>query len=104
MRIAGLLGAALILLAAGAQAGEGGMPRAIPCFRYADVVGQLKGSYAEAPISLGLQTNGNLLQVFTSANTGSWTIVSTTPDGMACVLAAGNNWESVTSAPHDPSA
>ncbi|MFO1047126.1 MAG: hypothetical protein U1E52_04420 [Geminicoccaceae bacterium] len=47
------------------------MPCAIPCFRYADVVGQLKGSYAEAPISLGLQTSGNLLQVFTSADTGS---------------------------------
>lgn len=103
MRIAGLLGAGLILLAAGAQAGEG-VPRAIPCFRYADVVGQLKGSYAEAPISLGLQTNGNLLQVFTSADTGSWTIVSTSPDGMACVLAAGNNWESVTSTRQDPSA
>lgn len=103
MRSAGLLAAVLVVLAAGADAGEG-VPRAIPCFRYADVVGQLKGSYSEAPISLGLQTNGNLLQVFTSADTGSWTIVSTTPAGMACVLAAGNNWESVAPARRDPAA
>ena len=104
MRKAGILASVFILLAAGAQAGEGGPARAIPCFRYADVTRQLRGSYAEAPVSLGVQSNGNLLQVFASAATGSWTIVSTTPDGMACVLAVGNNWESVAPVRHDPSA
>ena len=77
-----------------AQAADEGRPLAIPCFSYAEVVRQLKGTYAEAPVSLGLQSNGNLLQVFSSAESGSWTILSTSPDGKACVLAAGNNWES----------
>jgi hypothetical protein len=101
---AGILASVSILLAASAQADEGERARVIPCFRYADVTRQLQGAYAETPISLGIQSNGNLLQVFASADTGSWTIVSTTPDGMACVLAAGNNWESVAPARRDPSA
>ena len=67
----------------------------LPCFRYSEVARQLKGTYEETPVSLGLQANGNLLQVFNSPKRGSWTIVSTSPDGSACVLAAGRNWENV---------
>ena len=84
-----------LLLATAAQANDAAPTRTIPCFPYKDVARQLAGSYAEAPASLGIQSNGNLLQVFTSADTGSWTIVSTTPDGLACVLAAGERWESL---------
>ena len=65
---------------------------------------QLKGTYDEAPVSLGLQANGNLLQVFNSARSGSWTIVSTSPDGMACILTADRNWEDLKQASLDPSA
>ena len=95
MRRPGFLGAGLVLLSTVAQAADEGRPLAIPCFSYSEVVRQLKGTYAEAPVSLGLQSNGNLLQVFTSVDTGSWTILSTTPDGLACVLAAGERWESL---------
>jgi hypothetical protein len=84
-----------LLLAAAAQASDSAPVRTIACFPYQDVARQLAGSYAEAPASLGIQSNGNLLQVFTSADTGSWTILSTTPDGLACVLAAGERWESL---------
>ena len=62
------------------------------------------GHLREAPVSLGLQADGNLLQVFSSPATGSWTIVSTSPGGLACVLAAGQNWETVTPAKLDPAA
>ncbi|MFL5332793.1 MAG: hypothetical protein ACJ8H8_06345 [Geminicoccaceae bacterium] len=73
-----------------------GEPVRVPCYSYEEVARQLKGAYQEAPVSLGLQANGNLLQVFSSPATGSWTIVSTTPQGVACVLAAGQHWENVT--------
>jgi hypothetical protein len=67
----------------------------LPCYDYREVVRQLGATYHEAPASLGLQSNGNVLQVFTSARSGSWTIVSVLPNGSACVLAAGRNWEDV---------
>ena len=41
-------------------------PSGLPCFSYGEVARQLKGTYQEAPVSLGLQANGNLLQVFSS--------------------------------------
>jgi hypothetical protein len=76
----------------------------MPCHDYAEIARQLRATYEEAPVSLGLQTDGNLLQVFSSQKTGSWTIVSTSPSGLACVLAAGQHWESVTPANLDPAA
>ena len=62
---------------AGAQAQ---VPVRMPCYSYAEVARQLKGDLRTRPRSRsGLQADGNLLQVFSSAATGSWTIVSTSP-------------------------
>lgn len=68
-------------------------PDELPCSSYAQIHAQLSRHYAERPVSLGLQSNGNLLQVYASAGSGTWTIVSLTPQGLACVVAAGANWE-----------
>jgi hypothetical protein len=40
-----------------------------------------------------LQANGQLLQIYSSPSTGSWTAVSTDPGGLACVVATGHSWE-----------
>jgi hypothetical protein len=40
-----------------------------------------------------VMSNGNVLQVFASPDTGTWTIVSIAPSGLSCVLAAGQSWE-----------
>jgi hypothetical protein len=76
----------------------------MPCHDYAEIARQLQATYEEAPVSLGLQTDGNVLQVFSSKRTGSWTIVSTSPGGLACVLAAGQHWENLTPVHLDPAA
>lgn len=65
---------------------------AAPCGNATEIKNRLSAKYKEAPVSFGLQTNGNLLQVYASA-AGSWTIVSTTPAGMSCVVAAGQGWQ-----------
>lgn len=106
MRGAGLLLACLLGPWAGAAwAQVPATPVRVPCYSYAEVARQLAGDYHEAPVSLGLQADGNLLQVFSSRATGSWTIVSTSPQGVACVLAAGQHWENVpTRASLDPAA
>jgi hypothetical protein len=71
----------------------------VPCSAYTEIARQLGDRYEEAPVSLGLQSNGNLLQVFASPTNGTWTIVSTAPDGFACVMAVGENWELVKAKP-----
>lgn len=62
------------------------------CNSHGDLVDILRRTYAEEPNALGLQGNGHLLEVFVSKKTGSWTIVSTQPDGTSCIVAAGQYW------------
>jgi hypothetical protein len=76
----------------------------LPCADYREVRRQLAAGYGEAPLALGLRSNGDLLQVFASPEGGSWTIVSTTPQGLACILAAGRRWEGPASGSHDRAA
>jgi hypothetical protein len=54
----------------------------------------LADQYKEDPVGIGLAQPGQVLEVFASSN-GSWTMVMTMPDGKACLIAAGDNWEMV---------
>jgi hypothetical protein len=78
--------------------------RPLPCSDYTAVKEQLAVRYEEAPISVGLQSNGNVLQIFTSQRTGTWTVVSTTPAGVSCILAVGKSWEEMRRADLNPAA
>ena len=55
----------------------------------------LRERFAEIPSFIGLVENGAVLEVFTSNDGATWTIVVTKPDGMSSVVAAGEFWESV---------
>jgi hypothetical protein len=67
----------------------------MPCHNAAEIAKQLSSKYEEAPVAFGLQSNGNLLQVYASTQKDTWTVVSTTPNGMSCIVAAGKKWESL---------
>lgn len=54
---------------------------------------QLAAEHGEVPVAAGLVSNGGLLEVLTSPS-GSWTILVTQPNGMACLVAAGESWQS----------
>jgi len=41
---------------------------------------------------MGVSTNGSLVELYTSEN-GTWTLMLTRPDGVSCLIAAGQNWE-----------
>ncbi|MAG95298.1 MAG: hypothetical protein QF797_10365 [Alphaproteobacteria bacterium] len=56
------------------------------------VIEQLKSRYQEAPVAMGLVGDGSVLEVL-AAKSGSWTILVTRPSGLACVVAAGDSWE-----------
>jgi len=55
----------------------------------------LSDQYKEDPIGIGLAQPGQVLEVFASSN-GTWSMVMTMPDGKACLIAAGDNWEMVS--------
>ena len=61
----------------------------------------LADQYKEDPVGIGLSQPGQVLEVFASS-TGSWTMVMTMPDGKACMIAAGDNWEMVTKVKGNP--
>jgi len=76
----------------------------MPCHNANEIAKQLSSRYDESPVAFGLQANGNLLQVYASAEKNTWTVVSTTPNGLSCVVAAGRSWESLPLIKPDPTA
>jgi len=68
------------------------------------VVERLANQYGESVIGQGLMRDGNfMLEVFIHPQTGSWTVVTSTPAGMTCTRASGNDWLVTDPAIPDPS-
>ncbi len=107
MHATGMMASSLLALllveATPAAAQQAGGPVALQtCNSRGDLLETLKRTYTEEPNAFGLQGNGHLLEVFVSKQTGSWTIVSTRPDGTSCVVAAGQHWQAVPDAADEP--
>ncbi len=64
------------------------------CGERRTVIANLEKTYSEAPVSIGLASNGSVIEVLASPS-GSFTIILTQPNGVACVMAAGENWENL---------
>lgn len=56
------------------------------------IVTELAQHFKEAPEANGITSDGMMLEVFVS-ETRSWTILVTSPKGISCVAATGENWE-----------
>ena len=76
----------------------------MPCHNATEIAKQLNSKYSESPVAFGLQSNGHLLQVYSSEEKGTWTVVSTSPTGVSCIVAAGKSWESLPLIKNDPMA
>lgn len=62
------------------------------CTDHATMVERLAAGYGEARTAMGL-AGGAVLEVFVSAETGTWTITVTQPGGPTCMVAAGQAWD-----------
>ena len=62
------------------------------CFERGALIKHLDGKFDEAPVAAGLAANGSVLEVFTSPDGVTWTIVLTQPNGATCVMASGESW------------
>ncbi len=64
------------------------------CGSHNTVSDKLKKSYSEAPVSMGLTMGGGIIEVFAS-DEGTWTMVITQPNGVSCLIAVGQDWETL---------
>ncbi len=74
------------------------------CTDRSEVLGHLATKYSEAPVAMGLANNGGVIEVLTSGSGTSWTIIITMPNGVSCMLAAGESWERLPMVSKDPKA
>ncbi len=51
-------------------------------------------NHKETPSAMGVTASGRVIEVLTSSD-GTWTIIMTHPNGMTCMVAAGQAWENV---------
>ncbi len=86
--LAALLGAALVALLP-----IPGSAQAV-CGDHSKFVDLLGTAYAETAVAMGLTSAGAVIEVLTSA-TGNWSILLTYPNGVTCMVAAGDKWEAL---------
>lgn len=62
------------------------------------VLERLVEKFGETRQSIGLGANNAVIEVFASSDTGSWTITVTTPNGLTCLVASGQSFETLAEA------
>ncbi|WP_224825612.1 hypothetical protein [Cognatishimia sp. MH4019] len=63
------------------------------CAPRADVIGHLSERYGEGRKAYGLAANDTLVEVYASDESGSWTIIVSSPNGLTCLVASGQAFE-----------
>ena len=62
------------------------------------VIERLANHYGETRQSIGLGSNNAVMEVFASNETGSWTITVTMTNGLTCLVASGQAYETMVEA------
>jgi len=65
------------------------------CAKHAEVVKQLGGQHAESQAAWGLAANGGVVAIYSTEGGATWTMVITMPNGITCMMASGEAWESI---------
>ena len=65
---------------------------AMQCGTRDAVVDALANGYGEQFAGAGLQSETRMMEVWTSAESGTWTILMTRADGTTCIVASGTDW------------
>lgn len=69
------------------------------CGNRDEIISRLKNGYQESTTGIGLSTNGGVIELYTSER-GSFTLMVTQPNGVSCLIAAGDNWETIKPKPN----
>jgi len=57
------------------------------------VVAHLDAKYGERPVAVALAASGLVLEVLARPDGATWTIIVTSPQGVACLAAHGEGWQ-----------
>lgn len=87
------LGLGILALAAQQATAQGGN-----CAPRDEVLALLGDSYGETRQSIGLGAQGQVMELFASETSGTWTIALTLPSGLTCLMAAGEAYERLAEA------
>ncbi len=63
-----------------------------PCGQRDKIVEWLGVIYKEAPIATGVSSKGSLIEVLSTHDGDTWTLIVTSPDGNSCLFASGQGW------------
>lgn len=74
------------------------------CDQRDSVLKVLQQKYKESPVALGVTHNGGLVEVLTTGSGTTWSIIVTTPQGMSCLVAAGEGWKAMQQVALEPEA
>ena len=76
---------------AGAQTAGGGQ-----CAARDKVTAVLNARYHEVRHGMGLAANNTVMELWASAESGTWTITVTMPSGVTCMVASGQGFETMS--------
>lgn len=65
------------------------------CLSRSELAVHLAENYGEVLIAQGLNNRGGLIEVFTTKSRDRWTLTETDAKGRACLMAAGEYWNSL---------
>lgn len=72
------------------------------CNKRDNVISLLANKYKESPIAVGVTNTGGLVEVLSTGDGNTWTIIVTTPQGMSCLVAAGEGWRAIEQELEEP--
>jgi hypothetical protein len=65
------------------------------CAPREQVLPVLQQKYGETRHGIGLAGTSQVMEIFSNPETGTWTITATMPDGVMCLVASGDHFETV---------
>ncbi|GEM_PF-420219 len=57
-----------------------------------EIAKELSDKHAESPVGMGLAKNGGIIELFSSPDGDTWTLILTMPNGKSFLLGAGESW------------
>ena len=85
-----LCAAALLMAAPSAS-----LEQVAACDERRSVLDHLASTHGESRVAWGVATGGQLVEVLSSGEEGTWSVIITGRDGISCLMAAGQDWRPV---------
>lgn len=65
------------------------------CAARAQMVERLQQAYEEDLAGGGLHSDSAVVELWASAETGTFTVISTDTNGLSCIIATGTDWQGI---------